>query len=323
MTGKIQEGIKLKKATRAIITTIIDNYTDVLLPSTDRVKRAPVIRNNVRTPPLLAEHGLSVLVEVFGNSQPHSILMDFGISRIGVPHNLKVLEVDLDRIEAFVISHGHHDHVGAIVEVLGRLSSKPRPVVVHPDAFIGTRFRQSPDGKKVPIPGLEKGLIEETGNQVIDGRSPVLLASDYVLALGEIPRITDFERGIPTAFYEQGGEIYKDLIMDDTGIVLDIKGKGLVVISGCAHAGIINTVRHAQEITGVEEVFCIMGGFHLAGPNGEHVTGRTVEEIKKFNPEIIAPCHCTGPKAIHEFEKAFPKAFVLNASGTKIFLEPN
>ena len=104
---------------------MVDNYTDVLMPSSDRVKRAPVIRDNVRTPPLLAEHGLSVLLEVFGNSQPRSIFMDFCISKIGVPHNLKVLEIDLDKIEAFVISHGHHDHVGAIVEALSPLSRKP------------------------------------------------------------------------------------------------------------------------------------------------------------------------------------------------------
>jgi 7,8-dihydropterin-6-yl-methyl-4-(beta-D-ribofuranosyl)aminobenzene 5'-phosphate synthase len=320
VTGKTQESIDLKKATRAIITTIIDNYTDVLLPSSDRVKRAPLAKGNVRRPPLLAEHGFSVLVEASEDSESHTILMDFGISKIGVPHNLNVLEIDLDRIEAFIISHGHHDHVGAIVEALSPLSRKPRPVVVHPDAFISTRFRTSPDGKKVPIPGLKKGLIEETGNEVVEGRSPVLLASDYVLTLGEIPRITDFEKGIPTAFYEQGGEILKDLIRDDTGIVLDIKGKGLVVISGCAHAGIINTVRHAQEITGVEEIFCVMGGFHLAGPNGEQVTERTIEEMKKINPEVIVPCHCTGLKAAQEFEKVFPKAFVLNASGTTIHL---
>ena len=320
MAGKTQGKIDLRKATGATITTIIDNYIDVLLPSSDRVKRAPVVRRNVRMPPLLAEHGLSVLLEVFGNSEAHSILMDFGISRIGVPHNLKVLEIDLDKIEAFVISHGHHDHVGAIVEVLSPLSRKPRPVVVHPDAFISTRFRTLPDGKKVPIPGLKKGIIEGTENEVIDGRSPVLLASDYVLALGEIPRITDFEKGMPTAFYEQGGEIHRDLIMDDKGIVLHIRDRGLVVISGGAHAGIINTVRHAQKTTGVEEIFCIMGGLHLSGPSGEHVAKRTVEEMKKFSPEIIVPCHCTGLRAIHEFEKAFPKAFVLNASGTKINL---
>jgi len=322
MASKAQESVNLKKATRATITTIIDNYIHVLLPSSDKVERAPLTRRGVRLPPLLAEHGFSVLLEVFGNSKSYSILMDFGISKIGVPHNLKVLEIDLDKIEAFVISHGHHDHVGAIVEVLSPLSKKPRPVVVHPDAFISTRFHQFPDGKQVPIPGLKKGVIEETGNEVVDGRSPVLLASDHVLALGEIPRTTDFEKGLFTAYYKKGGKIYKDLIMDDKGIVLDIKNRGLVVISGCAHAGIINTVRHAQKTTGVEEIYCVMGGFHLVGPGGEPVEHaiRTIQEMKVLDPKVIVPCHCTGDKPTHELEKAFPTAFVLNAPGTKINL---
>jgi len=320
MTGKTQENINLKKATKASVTTIIDNYIDVLLPSSDRVERAPLAKGNVRRPPILAEHGFSVLVEVVGDSGPHTILMDFGVSNVGVPHNLKVLEIDLDKIEAFVVSHGHHDHVGAIVEVLGGLSKKPRPVVVHPDAFLSTRFHKFPDGKEVPIPGLRKGIIEETGNKVIDGRSPVLLASDYALALGEIPRVNDFEKGMPSAYYEKGGEIYKDHIMDDKGIVLDIKDKGLVVISGCGHSGIINTIRHAQSMTGVDKIYCVMGGFHLIGNIGEAIIKRTIEEMEKINPEVIVPCHCTGLKATQEFEKVFPKAFVLNASGTTIHL---
>jgi len=228
--------------------------------------------------------------------------------------------VDIDTIDAFVVSHGHHDHVGAIAEVLGGLSKKPRPVVVHPDAFLSTRFHKFPDGKKVPIPGLKKGIIEETGNTVIDGRSSVLLASEYILVLGEIPRANDFENGMPSAYYEKDGEIYKDYIMDDKGIVLDVKGKGLVVISGCGHSGIINTIRHAQSITGVDKIYCVMGGFHLIGNIGDTVIKRTIEEMEKINPEVIVPCHCTGLKAAQEFEKVFPKAFVLNASGTTIHL---
>ncbi len=320
MTRKAQKSIFLKKATGATFTTIIDNYIDTLLPSNERVKRAPLAKGNVRRPPLLAEHGFSVLVEVVGDSVPHRVLMDFGVSNIGVPNNLKVLEIDLDTIEAFVVSHGHHDHVGAIVEVLGILSKKPRPVVVHPDAFITTRFHKFHDGKEVPIPSLKKGVIEETGNEAIDGRSPVLLAFDYVLALGEIPRVNDFENGMPSAYYEKDGEIYKDHIMDDKGLVLNIKDKGLVVITGCGHSGIINTIRHAQEITGVEKIYCVAGGFHLIGNIGEAVIKRTIEEMKKIGPEVIVPCHCTGLKAIQEFERVFPEAFVLNTSGTTICL---
>ena len=320
MTRKTQNSIVLNKATKASITTIIDNYTETLLPSNERVERAPLTKGNVRRSPLLAEHGFSVLVKVLGDSTPHTVLMDFGVSTIGVPHNINILEIDLDKIEAFVISHGHHDHVGAITEVLGTLSKKPRPVVVHPDAFMNTRFHKFTDGKEVPIPCLRKGVIEETGNKTIDGTSPVLLASDYILALGEIPRVNDFEKGMPSAYYEKGGKIYKDHIMDDKGIVLDIKDKGLVVITGCGHSGIINTLRHAQRVTGVERIYSVIGGFHLIGNIGEAIIKRTIEEMKKIDPEVIVPCHCTGLRAIHEFERAFPEAFVLNASGTTIHL---
>jgi 7,8-dihydropterin-6-yl-methyl-4-(beta-D-ribofuranosyl)aminobenzene 5'-phosphate synthase len=319
MTHKTSDTVPLKKATGAKITTIIDNYIETLLPSSERVERAPLTKGNVRRPPLLAEHGFSVLVEVKKDSTSHKVLMDFGVSNIGVPHNLKILEIDLDSIEAFVLSHGHHDHVGAIAEVLSTLT-KPRPVVVHPDAFLSTRFHKFSDGRKVPIPCLKKGIIEESGNEVIDGKSPVLIASDYVLVMGEIPRVNDFEKGMPSAYYEKGGEIYKDHIMDDKGLVLDIEGKGLVVITGCGHSGIINTLHHAQDLTGVERIAAVIGGFHLIGNMGEAITDRTIEEMNKFDPEIIVPCHCTGLKAIQKFENAFPDAFVLNASGTTIHI---
>ncbi|MFW6114967.1 MAG: MBL fold metallo-hydrolase [Thermodesulfobacteriota bacterium] len=320
MADETKKHINLEKATGVRVTTIIDNYIDVLLPSSGRIERAPLVKGNVRRPPLLAEHGFSVLVEVITDDNSHRVLMDFGISKIGVPHNLNVLEIDVDTIEAFVVSHGHHDHVGAIAEVLSGLSKKPRPVVVHPHAFITSRFRKLPDGKKIPIPGLKKGIIEETGNKVIDGVDPVLLASNYLLVLGEIPRITNFEKGMPSAYYEKDGEIYRDYIMDDKGIVLDVKGKGLVVITGCGHSGIINTIWHAQSITGVKKIYCVMGGFHLGGPYFEKIIPQTIEEMRQFSPEVIVPCHCTGLKAAQEFEKVFPRAFVQNASGTTIHL---
>jgi 7,8-dihydropterin-6-yl-methyl-4-(beta-D-ribofuranosyl)aminobenzene 5'-phosphate synthase len=320
MSSATQETIRIKKATTATVTTIIDNYIETLLPSDERVERAPLAKGKVRRPPLLAEHGFSILVEVVGDNAAHRVFMDFGISTIGVPHNLDVLEIDVTTVEAFVVSHGHHDHVGAIAEVLGGLATKPRPVVVHPDAFLSTRFHKFPDGKEVPIPGLKKDIIEQTGNEVIDGRFPVLLASGYLLVLGEIPRVNDFEKGMPTAYYEKDGKIYKDHIMDDKGIVIDIEGKGLVVITGCGHSGIINTIRNAQSITGVDTIYCVMGGFHLIGNIGEAVIKRTIEEMKTIDPQVIVPCHCTGLKAAHVFEKTFPEAFVLNASGTKIHL---
>ena len=315
-----EQKIKLKKASNVSVTTIIENYTQSLLPSNGRVERAKLAKDGVRKPPLLAEHGLSVLIDICSDSEQHLVLMDFGGSKVGVPYNLEILEIDVNEIEAFVISHGHHDHVGAIFEILNALKNKPRPVVVHPDAFLQTRFHKFPDGKRVPIPSPKEGIIEETGNEMISAKSPTLLAGDYVIATGQIPMINDFEKGVPTAFYEKDGKEYKDHISDDMAIVLDVKDKGLVVITGCGHAGLINTIRYAQEITGAEKIYSVIGGFHLIGRMGEAIIERTIEEMKKFDPEIIVPSHCTGFKAIQRFEKTFPDAFVLNASGTKVRL---
>jgi len=308
----------LREITKATITTIIDNYSDTLLPSDEKVERPPLVRGALRMPPLLAEHGFSVLVEVWDDSKHHTILMDFGASKIGVPYNVKVLEIDLEKVEAFVISHGHHDHVGSISEILYQLSKKPRPVVVHPDAFIPTRFRTLPEGKEIPIPCLEKGVIEQSGNEVIDGRSLVLTASDHILVLGEIPRTNDFEK-VSGAYYREGEKICKDRIMDDKAIVINVKNKGLVIISGCAHAGIMNTIRYAQKLVGVDKLYCVMGGFHLVDSDEDKVK-RTLKEMKLLDPEIIVPCHCTGIKVKQKFEKRFPRAFVWNSSGTRIHL---
>jgi 7,8-dihydropterin-6-yl-methyl-4-(beta-D-ribofuranosyl)aminobenzene 5'-phosphate synthase len=147
-----------------------------------------------------------------------------------------------------------------------------------------------------------------------------LLASGYVLVLGEIPRVNDFEKGMPSVYYERKGKIFKDHIMDDKAIVLHVKDKGLVIISGCGHLGIINTIRHAQNITGINKIYCVMGGFHLSGFFFETIIPRTIEEMKKIDSDVIVPCHCTGLKAAHEFEKVFPEKFVQNASGTSIQL---
>jgi 7,8-dihydropterin-6-yl-methyl-4-(beta-D-ribofuranosyl)aminobenzene 5'-phosphate synthase len=122
---------------------------------------------------------------------------------------------------------------------------------------------------------------------------------------------------MPNACLERDGKIELDPILDDQGIVIHVKGKGLVVVSGCAHAGIINTIYHAQNISKVNRVYAILGGFHLSGPLFEPIIGRTIEELKKIGPEIIVPMHCTGWMAINEFAKEMPAQFVLNSVGTK------
>jgi len=311
--------VDLQQAKSVSITTLVDNYSDVLLPSKEYVERAPLIKDGTRTKPLLAEHGLSFMIEVTDTIEHHIIIMDFGLSNIAMPHNMSVLEVDVEKVEAFVISHGHHDHIGAIRDVLKALP-KPVEVIVHPHAFLENRMHKFPDGKEVPIPSLRRELIEPSGCPIVQVLSPMVFANGYVATLTDIPRVTNFEKGLPNTYYKQDGTFYKDEIKDDQGVVIHIRDKGLVVITGCGHSGIINTILYAQKITGVEKIYAVIGGFHLNGPYFEAIIPQTVEYMKRFSPKAIVPCHCTGWEAVSEFKRAFPNMAILNSVGTKIIL---
>ena len=311
--------INLREADKVVITTLVDNYIDNLLATTEHVKRPSLMKDGVRRKPLLAEHGLSFFIEVFSGEEHHALIMDFGISPNAMPNNIQALGVDVDQAEAVFLSHGHHDHIGALKVVLGSLP-KPLDVYLHPLALSQNRIHVFPDGKEIPIPTLQRESIEQSGCKIVEINQPQLLAGGLLGTLTSIPRKTPFEKGMPTAHYKVDGKITKDDILDDQGLVVNIKGKGLVVIAGCGHAGIINTLDFAQEITGVEKIYAAVGGFHLTGPEFEPIIDITVESMKKFSPEVIIPCHCTGWKAIHLFEKTFPEQFALNAVGTKIVL---
>ena len=312
-------GISLKPVIKARITTLVDNYSDVFLKTTERVHRPPMAREGKRTPPLLAEHGLSFMVEAWDEKDHYAVIMDFGVSHMAMPHNLSVLGIETAEVDTFVLSHGHHDHTGALKTVLSALS-EPVEVIVHPHAFLEDRIHRFPNGTEVPIPSLKKEDIEGTGCSVMEATRPTVLAGGHMATLTEIPRQVDFEKGMPTTYYRKGDNLYKDHIKDDQGIVMSVREKGLVVITGCGHSGVINTVRYAQDITGIDQIYAVIGGFHLTGPSFEPFIQPTIEEMKRFSPQVIVPCHCTGWEAIKAFEKAFPDAFVLNAVGTRIDL---
>jgi 7,8-dihydropterin-6-yl-methyl-4-(beta-D-ribofuranosyl)aminobenzene 5'-phosphate synthase len=316
MNSKVSNNLELQEADRAEITVVMDNYTDTLLENTKMVKR-PLLAVNEQLPqaPPLAEHGLSLLIRVFKGTEEHALLFDAGWSNIGVPFNLKLFGIDVNEIEAIVLSHGHMDHFGALMEILK--VRKGIPVVLHPDAFTSPRGLKLRDGRMLKFPTLDEQSVIKAGAALVKTKSPYLLASGLVVSTGEVKRVTDFEKGMPNACLERNGKIEHDPILDDQGIVIHVKGKGLVVISGCAHSGIINTIYHARTISKVDRIYAVLGGFHLSGPLFEPIIGRTIEEFKKIAPKIIAPMHCTGWKAINEFAKEMPHQFVLNSVGTK------
>jgi 7,8-dihydropterin-6-yl-methyl-4-(beta-D-ribofuranosyl)aminobenzene 5'-phosphate synthase len=222
-------------------------------------------------------------------------------------------------VEAVVLSHGHNDHTGGFEKLTKMLGKKSIPFIVHPMVFRHPRYLKVPvKDMKIFFSPLEREQIAAAGLKLIESTLPIAILDGTVLFLGEIPHKTDFEKGFPAAHYQEDGQEKWDPIEDDTSIVMHLQGKGLVILSGCAHAGIVNTVNYAKEVTGIDKVHAVMGGFHLSGMLFEGIIGRTVAEMEKINPDYIIPCHCTGRKAIMEFEKVMPGKFILNMSGTKM-----
>ena len=161
-------------------------------------------------------------------------------------------------------------------------------------------------------------MVKKAGFKPVQTKEPYPMLGGTVLFLGDIPRRTDFEKGFPIAHRLEDGKEVPDPIEDDTSIVMNLWGKGLIILSGCAHAGIINTVQYALEVTGESRVYAIMGGFHLSGPFFEQIIDRTATELQKFDPVYVIPTHCTGRKAVMEIEKKMPAQFILNMAGTKL-----
>jgi 7,8-dihydropterin-6-yl-methyl-4-(beta-D-ribofuranosyl)aminobenzene 5'-phosphate synthase len=312
--------MQLKEVDRVEITTVIDNVSDLLaMDSNEIVQRVQLVKDGkMEQNQVLAEHGFSALVQTSLADQSHAVLFDAGLSPIAVPFNLRSLGIDLTKLEALALSHGHLDHFGALLPLLGMLPHKPIPLVLHPDAFITPRYLKFSEDFKVLFPTLVREELERAGAELIETAGPYLMAGDSVLFLGEVERITDFEKGMPIAFCEKDGCEQWDAISDDTALVANLKGKGLVIVSGCAHSGIVNTVEYARKVTGVEQVHAVIGGFHLNGPAFEPIIGRTVEEMLSLTPRYIVPTHCTGERAVRAFEQAMPEAYIRNLSGTRL-----
>jgi 7,8-dihydropterin-6-yl-methyl-4-(beta-D-ribofuranosyl)aminobenzene 5'-phosphate synthase len=311
MNGRLREVDSIE------ILTLMDNYVDILLGSTRVVRRANHSGGGeIFSDTLVGEHGLSLLVTVCEGSKRHTILLDTGYSAVGVPHNIEQLGLDLKEIEAIVLSHGHMDHLGSLNVLLEKMH-KPMPVLVHPHAFDSPRYVTRKDGGKDRFPVmLVRREIENRGGQIRETAEPTLICEDMILVSGEVERTTPFEKGMPHAVVEKNGNLEKDPILDDQALFLLLKGKGLVVIGGCSHAGIVNTVLYGKKLTGVQTVHAVLGGFHLAGPLFEPIIGNTIDALKAMAPAVVVPMHCTGWNAIHRLSDAFPSAFVLSSVGS-------
>lgn len=326
--GPAVDPIALEPVDEVVITTLVDNSFDGLLVGTERVRRAALAGTGVvaaaqfeagRTiAGLRAEHGFSALVEVRRGTTTTRLLFDTGISPDGMVDNADRLGIDLGAVQGVVLSHGHFDHAGGLAGLAGRQSL---PMTVHP--LVWTRRRLAvPGTEPVELPTLSRRALEGEGFSVIERREPSLLVDGCVLITGEIDRTTDYERGMPAPHqaWDGAGWRHDPLVLDDQALVVHVRGRGLVVLTGCGHGGAVNTVRHAMRLTGVDRLHALLGGLHLSGPAFEPIIPATVQALTDLAPDLLAPGHCTGWRAQHALEGALPDAWVASSSGTRYSL---
>jgi len=247
-----------------------------------------------------------------------SVLYDAGLGRNTVLHNMDVLEVRVDDLRAVILSHGHADHHGGLEGMFRRISRRKMPLVLHPDVWRERRV-VFPTGVEIHMPPPSHADLDREGVDIIEERGPSLLLDGAVLVTGQVERVTDFEKGFPLqhAHTDHGWEP-DTWIWDDQAVVCHVKDKGLVVLSGCSHAGVINVLRHAQRLTGIDKVYAFVGGLHLTGGLFEAIIPQTISELANIGPAIIVPGHCTGWRATHEVARQLPDAYIQTSVGTRL-----
>ena len=308
----------LKEVEKVEVTCLVDNNVDVVLPNTE-VARRPVLTSNWYEEPLIAEHGFCAALTLhIEEGVKHRVLLDSGLDALAASHNADVLSFDLSNCESLISSHGHIDHAGGLLNLRKKMNTVQRiPLLLHEDAF-RNRLVKLQDGRAVNLPAPDRSLLTNAGYEIIEKHSASLQIKDRVLITGEIPRTNNFEKGFPNHYSEiEGGKMEADpLIKDDQAIILTVKDKGLVVITGCGHAGIINTLNYAKELTGEDRILAVLGGMHLSGGIFEPIIPATLQQLEKLKPKFVVPCHCSGLKAVTEIARKMPLAFIQNSVGT-------
>lgn len=299
------------------IQVLVDNATDMLSSTPAHVESegAGLMRRGVRMMGgkclCCAAHGLSCLVTVTRGGVRRTLLFDSGPEEYAFERNVTRLAADLAPVEAIMLSHGHWDHAGAMLLALTMIRARNggREILfdAHPDMF-RTRAVKMPNGgvrQMEDVPSVDD--LTAFGATVVTSRGPHALLDGMAHVSGEIPRVTSYERGYPGQVRrtEDGhGWEPDELLLDERWLGIKVKGKGLVVLSACSHAGIVNVLHHARATYPDVPLYAILGGLHLSGAN-EAAIPQTVDDLKQFGLNTIAAGHCTGWRAMTALANAF------------------
>lgn len=307
----------LAAADKIEIQVLVDNATDGLstTPANVETEFAFATRRGLRASSgrclCCAVHGLSCLITVYRGDTQHTVLFDSGPEDYAFERNVMRLGADLGKIESIVLSHGHWDHAGAMLLALGairaRNGGREVPYYTHPGMFRSRGMMAANGTVRLmdDVPGISD--LTGQGARVICTTEPQSFLDDLFFVSGEIPRVTPFERGLPGQVRKtEDGKSWEqdELLMDERWLAVCVKDKGLVVLSACSHAGIVNVLKHAHASFPEVPLHAVMGGLHLSGVN-ENVIPQTVEAMKDFKLSTIAAGHCTGWRAMAALATVF------------------
>ncbi len=276
-----------------------------------QIKFTTLCENTAAKSGFLAEWGWSILVQV----SDKTVLFDTGMSSVAV-RNADKLGIDLHSIDKIVLSHAHRDHTGGLREVLRRTGEVD--VVAHPGIW-DLKYRRRSAEEKAEYNGIPFAREELEKFASFNLTKEPVYISENILTTGEIPITTDFETIEPHFYLKQKDTFQHDPFADDLALIAKT-AKGLVIILGCAHRGIINTLRHARNLTGGERVYAVIGGTHLYPKNDDQI-GKTIESLKELDIQMIGVSHCTGLHAAMRLAQAFGDRLFFNNTGTIIKID--
>jgi 7,8-dihydropterin-6-yl-methyl-4-(beta-D-ribofuranosyl)aminobenzene 5'-phosphate synthase len=302
------------EADKLTIWVLADNYHDANEPDTKITKRY----RSVPGKSISAQHGLSFYVETVIGGKTSACMFDYGLDPVGVLNNIALLGLDIGKTNAFSLSHGHPDHYYSAVSILKQNQTRiapGTPFYVGEEAFARRYQLRSGATEPTDLGQLSKEDIEALGLKVVEAKTLAEIVPGAYIP-GNIERVTSYEK-VPTSYQIKRGEkLEADTFPGEQAVFFNVKGKGLVVLSGCAHCGIVNTIKQAQKSAGTDKIHAIMGGFHLINAKPELIQS-TVADIKAMKPDHIVGTHCTGFRAMMALSREMPDAFTLNTAGTK------
>lgn len=262
--------------------------------------------------------GISLLVTGRSGAREHKLLFDGGPTGVAVEYNVPRLGIDMGKVDAVALSHGHIDHAGGLPAAIRMISDAkggaPVPVHVNPEQF-SHRGELLSDGRVFPLEDIPAvAALEEAGGSVVNSPEERILLDRMFYLSGDIPRTTPYEKGLPgqvRATADGNGWEPDPWVMDERYLAVHLRDKGIFIFTACSHAGLINVLRDARDRFAPVPLYGVMGGFHLAGKTFEAIIPETVEDLRAFGLKVIVPGHCTGWRAVHRLVETFGEAVVI------------